>query len=44
MALSRARQEEAALRDALHKLQLLYDGLTQDKAELTRVQAQANNC
>lgn len=42
-ALSRARQEEAALRDALHRLQVLNDGLVHDKAELIRAQGQVHS-
>jgi len=39
-ALSRSRQEESSLRDALHRLQGVNDSLAHDKAELLRIQAQ----
>jgi len=36
LALNRSRLEESALREALHRLQTVNDGLSQDKGELVR--------
>ena len=43
LEVNKLRTEEAALRDSLHKMQALNEGLGQDKIELNKIIMQVSN-